>query len=155
MVRLAGIIVCISGALSCLAAAQPALAAGPPGMPLDDPVRCASVGSGSPIKFQGRTLIETPDLPPELRQVNALVTVNCLHLAQHLQEAFVAAHPDDYQVSRSCRSSTRNARTRARRCKLTAIQLGSNQRVCPAIPLSQTATASAPGSGEPRARSPI
>jgi hypothetical protein len=96
MVRLAGIIVCISGIFSW---ALPASAVGQEDMRLDDEVRCSSVQSGKPIKFEGRTLIETPDLPPELRQVNAFISVNCLKRAQQLQEAFVAAHPEDYTVT--------------------------------------------------------
>lgn len=101
MVRLAGFVVCLSGLLACagMAVASPAndLTAPPP--KLDDVTQCALVQAGKPIKFDGRTLIETPDLPPELRLINALVTQNCVERARQVQNQYVTEHPDDYRMS--------------------------------------------------------
>jgi hypothetical protein len=97
MVRVAGIVVCLIGMVAWVgsALAEPEGAA----LRLDDAERCPTIEAGQPIPFEGRTLVETPDLPPELRLVNALVTGNCVKRAEQVENEFLAAHPNDFRVS--------------------------------------------------------
>lgn len=99
MVRLAGFAVYVSGLLICAAMTSPARAAIGESQRLDDPARCPTVEAGKPINFERQTLVETPDLPPELRLLNSLVSANCLARAQQVQNKFLAEHPDDYRMS--------------------------------------------------------
>jgi len=64
-----------------------------------DDVHCAAVKTGAKIEFQGRTLLETPDIDePELRLINALITEQCFGQSAELMDRFVQAHPDNYHV---------------------------------------------------------
>jgi hypothetical protein len=97
MVRLVGIVGCLIGTMAWVGSAL----AEPPvvGFPLDDAERCPTIEASQPVPFEGRTLVETPDLPPELRLVNALVTGNCVKRAEQVENGFLATHPNDYRVS--------------------------------------------------------
>jgi hypothetical protein len=78
---------------SVLAVAGPAIAA------TADDLRCAAVRPGEKIKFQGRPLLETPDIEePELRLINALITERCWDQSVELMDQFTRAHPDNYHV---------------------------------------------------------
>jgi len=99
MVRLARLLAYFGGLMVCAGMAFPAYSVPGDGLKLDDPARCRKVEAGKPINFDGQTLIETPDLPPELRLANALIGANCLTRGKQVQNQFLAAHPDDYRVS--------------------------------------------------------
>ncbi|MBS0417505.1 MAG: hypothetical protein JSR66_07310 [Proteobacteria bacterium] len=54
---------------------------------------------GAKIEFQGRELLETPDIDAaEVRLANALLTEQCFDQAVALVTEFTQAHPDNYQV---------------------------------------------------------
>ena len=99
MARLARFLVCLGSLIACAGLALPAHAVPGDGLKLDDHARCPKVEAGKPIKFDGQTLIETPDLPPELRLANALIGANCLARAKQVQSQFLVTHPDDYRIS--------------------------------------------------------
>ena len=76
-----------------IAVAGPALAATP------DDVRCGAVKPGAEFEFQGRTLLETPDIEePELRLINTLITEQCFAQSAELMDRFVQAHPENYHL---------------------------------------------------------
>ncbi len=63
------------------------------------PDRCASVRPGGDIHFRQQTLRDTPDIEsPEIRRINALVSLGCFDDAKTAMKAFVAAHPADYKI---------------------------------------------------------
>ena len=99
MARLARFLACVGSLVACAGLALPAHAVPGDGLKLDDRARCPKVEAGKPINFDGQTLIETPDLPPELRLANALIGANCLARAKQVQSQFLATHPDDYRIS--------------------------------------------------------
>jgi tetratricopeptide (TPR) repeat protein len=64
------------------------------------PEDCQSVAIPHEIVFQGKKLMENPDIDaPELQRANALIDAQCLEQADALQGAYATAHPDDYRVS--------------------------------------------------------
>lgn len=68
------------GLLACLCALSTANAVASQfaqDLKLDDPARCAHVPDPAAVKFEDHTLIEAPDLPPALRQVNTLISAQC------------------------------------------------------------------------------
>jgi len=90
------------GLLACLCALSTANAVASQfaqDLKLDDPARCAHVPDPAAIKFEDHTLIEAPDLPPALRQVNTLISAQCETRAEELRDEFVGANPDDYTAS--------------------------------------------------------
>jgi hypothetical protein len=101
MVRLARLLAYVGSLMACAGVGLPAHAQPGDGLKLDDPARCLKVEAGKPINFEQQTLIETPDLPPELRLANALIGANCLARAKQVQNQFLAAHPDDYREMRA------------------------------------------------------
>lgn len=63
------------------------------------PDRCASVQPGGDIHFRQQTLRDTPDIDsPEIRRINALVSLGCFDDAKTALRGFVAAHPADYKI---------------------------------------------------------
>jgi hypothetical protein len=61
---------------------------------------CESASMPHEIVFQGRKLMENPDIDaPDLQRANALIDVKCFATADALQGAYATAHPDDYRVA--------------------------------------------------------
>jgi tetratricopeptide (TPR) repeat protein len=80
--------------LGCVPAASAAAETGAP-----SPAECAQARSGGPILFEGRTLLETPDITEsELRRANALLSAHCFEKAIDILEDFSRRNPDDYHV---------------------------------------------------------
>lgn len=64
-----------------------------------EPAWCSQVTAGGPIRFQNRTLLETPDIrAPELRRANVLVSSKCFARADAELEEYERKHPDDHRV---------------------------------------------------------
>ena len=60
---------------------------------------CAQVQAGAPIHFNGRNLLETPDITePELRRVNALLSAHCFEQAAEISDDFGRRNPDNYHI---------------------------------------------------------
>lgn len=66
--------------------------------PLKSPA-CSQIGPPGPIHFESQTLIDAPDLPPQLRLANALINANCFREADALWAQFASTHPDDFRVT--------------------------------------------------------
>ena len=63
-------------------------------------LRCSSVGAPTAIAFQGRTLVEIPDVTDAgLRRANLLLSSRCRDEALEILEAYVAAHGQDAQAT--------------------------------------------------------
>jgi tetratricopeptide (TPR) repeat protein len=59
---------------------------------------CAAIPPPGSIVFHGRTLIDAPDLPADLRRANALWTAGCYDEAAGLLTEYVNSHPNDYRA---------------------------------------------------------
>lgn len=80
--------------LDCVSAAFAAERPDYPG-----PAACARVDADGPIQFEGRNLVETPDITePELRRANALLTAGCLDEAMRTWQDFGRRNPDNYHI---------------------------------------------------------
>lgn len=65
----------------------------------EDPAHCDGVTAGGQIRFQGRTLLETPDIrAPELRLANVLVSSRCWNRADSVLAAYAQAKPGDHRI---------------------------------------------------------
>jgi tetratricopeptide (TPR) repeat protein len=63
------------------------------------PGRCVSVQPGGDIHFRQQTLRDAPDIDsPEIRRINALVSLGCFDEAKTAVQLFVLAHPGDYKI---------------------------------------------------------
>jgi hypothetical protein len=69
-------------------------------IPDADVRRCSAVGAATPIAFQGRTLVEIPDVTDAgLRRANLLLSSRCRDDALEMLEAYVAEHGPDAQAT--------------------------------------------------------
>lgn len=64
-----------------------------------DSTRCARIKARRPIRFDGHLLVEAPDLPPELRLINTLLSEHCSERARQIQNQYLARNTDDYRMS--------------------------------------------------------
>lgn len=68
--------------------------------PRDTPQRCVNVTVRGPVQFQGRTLVEMPDIEAsELKRANVLISRRCFDEAASLLGEYSSKHPEDFRAA--------------------------------------------------------